>query len=84
MALRARHILADKERVQLFSPTTGKPYFSYRGDEQSRPLNADLYTEDELEFGQLPGCVLRGIQREQSPRNRAGDLLDCIQRVRRE
>jgi hypothetical protein len=39
MALRARLILADTERVGLFSPATGKPYFSFRGEEQSRPIS---------------------------------------------
>jgi len=66
MALRARRILAEKERVQLFSPTTGKTYFSYRGDEQSRPINADLYAEDELDFEQLMAAFLGGF-RERIP-----------------
>ena len=66
MALRARLILTDKERIQLFSPTTSKPYFSYRGDEQSRPINADLYAEDEAEFEQLM-AVFRGGFRESRP-----------------
>ncbi len=66
MALRARRILADKERVQLFSPTTGKSYFSFRGEEQSRPINADLYAEDELDFGQLMAAFLGGF-RERVP-----------------
>lgn len=61
MALRARRILADTERVQLFSPTTGKPYFSFRGAEQTRPINADLYAEDELDFEQLLAAFLNGF-----------------------
>ena len=63
MARRARQILAGTERVQLFSPTTGKAYFSFRGDEQSRPVNSDLYTEDQLQFDRLMEAFLEGFGR---------------------
>jgi hypothetical protein len=62
MALRARHILAATERVPLFSPTPGKTYLSFRGDEQSRPINSALYAEDELEFEQLLAAFLGGFR----------------------
>lgn len=63
MALCARRIMAEAERIQLFSPTTGKRYFSYRGDVQSRPINADLYATDELVFEQLLAEFLGGFSR---------------------
>jgi hypothetical protein len=63
MALRARRILAEAERIQLFSPTTGKRYFSYRAEEQSRPINAALYAEDEMDFEQLVAEFLGGFKR---------------------
>jgi hypothetical protein len=66
MALRARVILAETERVRLFSPTTGKSYFSFRGEEQSRPVNSDLYADEEVEFRRLLAAFLDGF-RESSP-----------------
>lgn len=61
MASRARTMLLDAQRVQLFSPTTGKAYFSFRGDQQSRPVNADLYAEDKAEFEWLMAAFLDGF-----------------------
>lgn len=61
MALRARRILEDTERVALFSPATGKPYYSFRGQEQSRPINADLYSDDAAEFEQLLAAFRGGF-----------------------
>ena len=52
MALRARHILSRAKRVPLNS-NTGKTYFSFRGDEQSRPVNVGLYVDEEREFERL-------------------------------
>jgi hypothetical protein len=61
MALRARLILAEADRVPLFSPTTGKPYFSFRAAEQSRPVNSDVYADDEIAFEQLLAAFLNGF-----------------------
>jgi hypothetical protein len=66
MALHARQILAATERVRLFSPTTGKTYFSFRGAAQSRPINADLFADDEVELEQLLAAFLNGF-RESPP-----------------
>jgi hypothetical protein len=52
MAVHARQILRRSERVSLNSQT-GKNYFSFRGADQSRPVNLDLYVESSREFGQL-------------------------------
>ncbi len=52
MALRARHILQRTRRVPLTS-TTGKNYFSFRGGQQSRPVNVDLYIDKQRAFASL-------------------------------
>jgi hypothetical protein len=52
MALRARQILRRTERVQLNSGT-GKNYFSFRGAEQSRPVNLALYEDSDREFARM-------------------------------
>jgi len=52
MALHSRQILRRAERVPL-SSTTGKNYFSFRGEEQSRPVNMALYEDGAREFARL-------------------------------
>lgn len=63
MALRARQILERTERVPLNS-TTGKNYFSFRGEEQSRPVNEALYEDREREFARLLRTFRAGLPRE--------------------
>lgn len=53
MALRAREMLQRAERVGLTSRVTGKHYFGYRREGQSRPINQALYVEGEAEFNRL-------------------------------
>jgi len=60
MALHARQILQHSERVSLTSQT-GKNYFSFREEEQSRPVNLELYVEGEREFGQLLRSFAEGF-----------------------
>jgi hypothetical protein len=60
MAARARQILQGTERIPLNSQT-GKRYFSFRGDEQSRPVNLDLYAERAREFGRLVSAFREGF-----------------------
>jgi len=64
MALRARQILQHTERVPLNS-ATGKNYFSFRGEEQSRPVNAALYEDREREFARLLRAFRAGLLREE-------------------
>jgi hypothetical protein len=52
MALHARQILRRTERVRLNS-VTGKNYFSFRGAEQSRPVNVALYEDSDREFARM-------------------------------
>ncbi len=52
MAARARQVLRHTERVALNSET-GKNYFSFRGTEQSRPINVELYVDAEREIERL-------------------------------
>jgi hypothetical protein len=60
MASHSRQILRHTERIGLTSPT-GKNYFSFRGGEQSRPVNAALYEDSELEFTRLLGAFQSGF-----------------------
>ncbi len=53
MALYARTILGRTERVRLTSMVEGKGYFGFRRDAQSRPVNQELYIENEREFDRL-------------------------------
>jgi hypothetical protein len=62
MASRARYILQRTERVRL-SSLTGKNYFSFRGTEQSRPINTALYEDNEREFARMLRGFRRGLQR---------------------
>jgi hypothetical protein len=64
MALRARQILQRTERVPLNS-AAGKNYFSFRGKEQSRPVNAALYENGDREFARLLRTFRAGLPREE-------------------
>lgn len=52
MTVRARQLLQRTDREQLVSRVEGKQYFGFRGQEQSRPINMDLYIERKAEFDQ--------------------------------
>jgi hypothetical protein len=65
MALRARSILQRTKRVQLIS-ATGKNYFSFRGAEQSRPVNSALYQNGEREFARMLRSFRAGLPRNDS------------------
>ena len=60
MATRARQILQRTERIPLTSQT-GKNYFSFRGHEQSRPINLELYAASTREFGRLLSAFRQGF-----------------------
>ena len=60
MAVRARQILQSTERVQLNS-VTGKNYFSFRGREQSRPVNVALYEDRDREFARMLSMFRDGL-----------------------
>lgn len=53
MAAHAREMLARVDRVELASRVEGKHYLSFRGFEQSRPINEALYADDDDELGCL-------------------------------
>jgi hypothetical protein len=53
MALYARQILGRADRVQLNSRVTGKQYFAFRREAQSRPINVALYVDQEHVFNRL-------------------------------
>ena len=61
MAGRARQILQRTERIRLNSQT-GKRYFSFRGHEQSRPVNVELYVDTAREFGRLVSAFRGGFE----------------------
>jgi hypothetical protein len=52
MAQHSRQILRRTRRIQLTSQT-GKRYFSFKGEQQSRPVNADMYVDDQRKFESL-------------------------------
>jgi len=60
MARRARQILRATKRIEL-SSDTGKSYFSFRGEEQSRPVNVALYVNNDREFARLLGLFGSGF-----------------------
>lgn len=60
MVLRSRQILRRTRRIQLTSQT-GKTYFSFRGRQQSRPINVDLYVDDERVFDRLLAAFRNGF-----------------------
>lgn len=61
MALRSRQILGRAKRVPLTS-NTGKNYFSFQGEEQSRPVNLGLYVDEEQEFERLLQAFRNGFE----------------------
>ena len=62
MTLSSREMLRRAERVQLTSRVVGKRYFGSRREEQSRPINATLYLEDERELHQSLRAFRRGFR----------------------
>ena len=62
MALRSRQMLQRAGRVQLTSRVTGKQYFGFRAEAQSRPINQALYVEDMGEFNRLLRAFRRGFR----------------------
>ncbi|MGH9688118.1 MAG: hypothetical protein ACRD5K_13620 [Candidatus Acidiferrales bacterium] len=64
MATRAREILQHTEHVALNS-ATGKRYFSFRGEKQSRPINESLYEDNERDFSSLLDVFVAGLPREE-------------------
>ena len=53
MVLHSREMLRQADRVELISRVARKRYFSFRGQDQSRPINRDLYVDDAGEFDRL-------------------------------
>jgi hypothetical protein len=62
MALHAREMLQQVERVDLNSRVVGKRYFSFRRNNQSRPVNRGLYVDDAGEFNRLLRAFRRGFR----------------------
>ena len=62
MALHARGLLQRTDRVQLTSRVTGKRYFGFSRDDQSRPVNVALYVEGGGELNRLLGAFRGGFQ----------------------
>jgi len=62
MALHAREMLQQVERVDLNSRVVGKRYFSFRRNIQSRPVNQGLYVDDAGEFNRLLRAFRRGFR----------------------
>ena len=62
MALHAREMLQQVERVELNSRVVGKRYFSFRRNNQSRPVNQSLYVDDAGEFNRLLRAFRRGFR----------------------
>ncbi len=62
MALHAREMLQQVERVELNSRVAGKRYFSFRRNNQSRPVNQGLYVDDAGEFNRLLRAFRRGFR----------------------
>jgi hypothetical protein len=60
MARHSRQILRRARRIQLTSQT-GKQYFSFRGGQQSRPVNIDLYVDDQATFELLLATFRNGF-----------------------
>lgn len=66
MALHARQMLRGVERVELQSRVAGKRYFSFRGRQQSRPINEALYVGDDAELDRLLRAFARRFLRTQA------------------
>lgn len=62
MALWARQMLRQAERVELTSRVVGKRYFGFRREGESRPVNQALYVDDRAEFNQLLRVFRRGFR----------------------
>jgi hypothetical protein len=62
MALYARRILRRADRVQLTSRVTGKRYFTFRREAQSRPINEALYVDEEDVFSRLLRAFRSGFR----------------------
>ncbi len=62
MAIAARQMLQEVERVQLTSHVAAKRYFGFRGKGQSRPVNESLYVEGDNEFGRLLPAFQKGFR----------------------
>ena len=62
MASWSRQMLQRAERVQLTSRVTGKHYFGFRREGESRPINQALYVEDRAEFNRLLRAFRGGFQ----------------------
>ena len=62
MALHARQLLARADRVQLTSRVTGKRYFGFRREAQSRPINEALYVDREDVFNRLLRAFRSGFR----------------------
>jgi hypothetical protein len=62
MALHAREMLQQVERVELNSRVAGKRYFSFRRNNQSRPVNQSLYVDDAGEFNRLLRAFRKGFR----------------------
>jgi hypothetical protein len=60
MALHSRQILRRTRRIQLTSGT-GKNYFSFKGTLQSRPVNSDLYIDEEGKLGSSLAAFRNGF-----------------------
>ncbi len=62
MAMHAREMLQQVERVELNSRVAAKSYFSFRRNNQSRPVNQGLYVDDAGEFNRLLRAFRRGFR----------------------
>ncbi|HTZ74351.1 MAG TPA: hypothetical protein VMB47_10555 [Candidatus Aquilonibacter sp.] len=72
MASRSRGVLQRGERIALTS-NTGKSYFSFRGAQQSRPVNAALYEDNERQFARLLRAFRAGLAS-----NTAEDIVRAV------
>jgi hypothetical protein len=62
MALYARQILGQADRVRLTSRVADKRYFGFRREAQSRPLNEALYVDKEDVFNRLLRAFRSGFR----------------------
>jgi len=63
MALYARQILGQADRLQLTSRVAGKQYFGFKGEAQSRPINEALYVDEDEMFNRLLRTFRGGFRR---------------------
>ena len=64
MALHAREMLGNAERLEYISDVAGKRYFGFAERVQSRPINEAVYIHDDTEFSRLLRSFQRGIRRD--------------------